>query len=142
MARDYSDPELRCPQRGARLCAQDVSWAADRLFPLWIAEKYAAGRVSAKQLIEIYPNVPTALARLPELSNNLFFSWHRPTRALFEDLDPELWQQTGGNPRLMLRCINQENLDRAAADAEYLERYRPGAGDFRRLSGSAAAARG
>ena len=50
-------------------------------------------------------------------ASNLFFSWHRPTRALFEDLDPELWQQVGGNPRLMLRCINQENLDRAAADA-------------------------
>ncbi len=64
------------------------------------------------------------LARLPELSNNLFFSWHRPTRALFEDLDAELWKQAGGNPRLILRCINQENLDRAAADADYRERYR------------------
>jgi starch phosphorylase len=78
----------------------------------------------AKQLIEIYPVVPTILSRLPELSNNLFFSWHRPTRALFEDLDPELWKQAGGNPRLILRCINQENLDRAAADADYRERYR------------------
>jgi len=29
-----------------------------------------------------------------ELSNNLFFSWHRPTRALFQDLDPEVWNQT------------------------------------------------
>src|SRR6202162_5040264 len=77
----------------------------------------------AQQLIEIYPIVPTALARLPELSNNLFFSWHRPTRALFDDLDPELWKQTGGNPRLILRCINQENLDRAAADPAYLQRY-------------------
>jgi len=78
----------------------------------------------AKQLIEFYPVVPTALARLPELSNNLFFSWHRPTRALFEDLDPELWQQASGNPRLMLRCVNQEHLDRAATDPRYLERYR------------------
>src|SRR5580658_2181225 len=78
----------------------------------------------AKQLIEIYPNIPSGLSRLPELSNNLFFSWHRPTRALFDDLDPELWNQTGGNPRLILRCINQENLDRAAADPQYLERYR------------------
>ena len=76
------------------------------------------------QLIEIYPVIPASLARLPELSSNLFFSWHRPTRALFEDLEPELWQQVGGNPRLMLRCINQENLDRAAADRIYLERYR------------------
>ncbi len=76
------------------------------------------------QLIEIYPVVPESLARLPELASNLFFSWHRPTRALFQDLDGELWNQVGGNPRLMLRCINQENLDRAAGDRIYLERYR------------------
>jgi len=76
------------------------------------------------QLIEIYPVIPASLARLPELANNLFFSWHRPTRALFEDLEPELWQQVVGNPRLMLRCTNQENLDRAAADRIYQERYR------------------
>jgi starch phosphorylase len=76
------------------------------------------------QLIEIYPVIPQSLARLPELAANLFFSWHRPTRALFEDLDGELWKQVGGNPRLMLRCINQENLDRAAADGIYQERYR------------------
>jgi len=76
------------------------------------------------QLIEIYPVIPAPLARLPELASNLFFSWHRPTRALFEDLEPELWQQVGGNLRLMLRCINQENLDRFATDRIYLERYR------------------
>jgi glycogen phosphorylase len=60
---------------------------------------------------------------LPELAANLFFSWHRPIRALFEDLDPELWKQTNGNPRLMLRCVNQGSLERCAADAAYLERY-------------------
>src|ERR1700684_4679604 len=76
------------------------------------------------QLIEIYPVIPAPLARLPELASNLCFSWHRPTRALFEDPEPERWQQVGGNLRLMLRCINQENLDRAAADRIYLERYR------------------
>ena len=58
------------------------------------------------QLIEIFPVIPAALVRLPELASNLFFSWHRPTRALFEDLEPELWQQVGGNLRLMLRCIS------------------------------------
>ncbi|HEY6456089.1 MAG TPA: DUF3417 domain-containing protein, partial [Steroidobacteraceae bacterium] len=78
----------------------------------------------ARQLIEIYPIIPATLARLTELSNNLFFSWHRPTRALFEDLDPELWKQAGGNPRLILRCISQESLDRAAADPDYQQRYR------------------
>ncbi|MGA2564211.1 MAG: alpha-glucan family phosphorylase [Steroidobacteraceae bacterium] len=78
----------------------------------------------AKQLIEVHPIVPAALGRLLELSNNLFFSWHRPTRALFQDLDPEVWNQTNGNPRLVLRCVDQEKLDRAAAEPAYLERYR------------------
>jgi starch phosphorylase len=74
-------------------------------------------------LLEVTPLVPAQLARLPELAGNLFFSWHRPTRALFEDLDKQLWEQTGGNPRLMLRCVDQRALDRAAADPVYLGRY-------------------
>jgi glycogen phosphorylase len=74
-------------------------------------------------LLEITPMLPGGLARLPELAANLFFSWHRPIRALFEDLDPELWKQTNGNPRLMLRCVDQSSLERCAGDAAYLERY-------------------
>src|SRR6202000_648044 len=43
--------------------------------------------------------------------------------ALFEDLDRELWKQTGGNPRLMLRCVSQQKLDRVAQGSVYLARY-------------------
>ena len=76
------------------------------------------------QIIEISPVIPAALARLPELAANLSYSWHRPARALFEDLDRTLWLQTQSNPRLLLRCVSQEVLDRAAADPQYLRRYR------------------
>ncbi|MGH8132745.1 MAG: alpha-glucan family phosphorylase, partial [Steroidobacteraceae bacterium] len=75
-------------------------------------------------LLEVTPVIPAGLSRLPELAGNLFFSWHRPTRALFEDLDPGLWTQTGGNPRLMLRCVDQTTLERCVRDEAYLERYR------------------
>jgi glycogen phosphorylase len=75
-------------------------------------------------LLEVTPVIPGGLARLPELAANLLFSWHRPIRALFEDLDPELWKQTNGNPRLMLRCVAQGALERCAADEGYLDRYR------------------
>jgi starch phosphorylase len=75
------------------------------------------------QLIEVTSVVPELLRRLSELAGNLFFSWHRPTRALFEDLDPELWEQVNGNPRLLLRCVDQQHLDWAAADTNYLARY-------------------
>src|SRR5215470_17164748 len=74
-------------------------------------------------LLEITPQIPGSLSRLPELAANLFFSWHRPIRALFEDLDPELWKQTNGNPRLMLRCLKQGSLEQHAADEAYLARY-------------------
>ncbi len=74
--------------------------------------------------IEITPEIPAALQRLPELAGNLFFSWDRPTRALFEALDGDLWRQVRGNPKLLLRCISQQALDRAAADESYLARYR------------------
>jgi starch phosphorylase len=74
-------------------------------------------------LLDVTPVVPGVLARLTELAANLFFSWDRPTRALFEDLDKALWEQTGGNPRLVLRCVEQEKLDRAAADPQYVARY-------------------
>jgi starch phosphorylase len=75
------------------------------------------------QLLEVTSPIPEALSRLPELAANLFFSWHRPARALFQDLDPELWEQVDGNPRLMLRCLDQTRLERAASDPIYVERY-------------------
>src|SRR3954469_11240150 len=75
-------------------------------------------------LLEVTPVVPEALSRLPELASNLFFGWHRPARALFEVLDRELWKQTGGNPRLMLRCVSQEALSQAGEDPGYREQYR------------------
>lgn len=74
-------------------------------------------------VLEVTPVIPEALSRLPELAANLFFGWHRPTRALFEDLDRELWKQTEGNPRLLLRCVSQSALDQASRDPAYLGRY-------------------
>src|SRR3569833_2436333 len=74
-------------------------------------------------VLEVTPVIPEALARLPELAANLFIGWHRPTRARFEDLDRELWKQTEGNPRLLLRCVSQDALDGASRDPAYLGRY-------------------
>jgi len=75
------------------------------------------------RLVEISPSIPAALSRLVELAGNLSYSWDRPTRALFEDLDQNLWRETHSNPRLMLRCVSQAALDAAAADPAYIARY-------------------
>lgn len=74
--------------------------------------------------IEVNAVLPEAISRLAELASNLRFSWHRPTRALFFKLDTELWKRVSGNPKLFLRCVDQETLDLAAANEQYLTRYR------------------
>ena len=75
------------------------------------------------QTVEISPVIPAALSRLSELANNLSYSWDRPTRALFEDLDQNLWRETHSNPRLLLRCVSQAALDAAATDPQFVRRY-------------------
>ena len=74
--------------------------------------------------LEVNPALPAPLTRLAELASNLRFSWHRPTRRLFSTLDPGLWRDVGGNPRVFLRCVDQSLLEQAAADPAYLENYR------------------
>src|SRR5579862_6905536 len=116
-SRSKCDPTW-VPRRRARA---DGASEADRLSPLPPKTRRQWMRDA---LLEVTPVIPGGLARLPELAANLLFSWHRPIRALFEDLDPELWKQTNGNPRLMLRCVAQGALERCAADEGYLDRYR------------------
>jgi len=76
-----------------------------------------------KFTLEVNPTLPTPLKRLAELATNLRFSWHRPTRKLFESLDADLWHSVSGNPRLFLRCLDQASLDKAATSEPFLDEY-------------------
>jgi starch phosphorylase len=76
-----------------------------------------------KFTLEVAPVLPAGLQRLDELAANLRFSWHRPTRNLFETLDSRLWVSVGGNPRVFLRCVDQATLDSAAASEGFLDEY-------------------
>ncbi|MBA3562845.1 MAG: alpha-glucan family phosphorylase [Gammaproteobacteria bacterium] len=87
--------------------------------------------------IEVHPVLPEALARLPELAGNLWYAWHRPTRALFFLLDAELWKRTRHNPRVFLKSVPQHKLDTAAADASYLQRYHAALAAFDHYLGQA-----
>ena len=73
--------------------------------------------------LEVNPVIPEALARLPELASDLVYSWLRSVRALFFRLDSDLWDACGHNPRLFLRYVSQEKLDRASTDLVYLQDY-------------------
>jgi len=67
--------------------------------------------------------VPSSLARLTELSQNLWWSWTRDARQLFEFIDPTLWFLTNHNPVKLLNSIAQERLKTLAEDPSYLRQY-------------------
>jgi glycogen phosphorylase len=73
--------------------------------------------------LEVQPRIPSRLARLPELANNLVYSWDRDLRRLFRYLDSELYERCYGNPKLFLRRVAQEKIDRAAEDPTFIRNY-------------------
>jgi len=70
--------------------------------------------------LEVNPKLPSRLARLDELANNLWYSWDRPTRALFVRLGNKLWGAVGHSPKAFLKRIDQHRLDEAAEDPVFL----------------------
>ncbi|MQY50549.1 alpha-glucan family phosphorylase [Rhodocyclus gracilis] len=70
--------------------------------------------------LEVNPRIPPRLQRLSELANDLWYSWDRPTRALFARLQPTLWLAVGHNPKAFLKRIDQKRLDAAAEDPTFI----------------------
>jgi starch phosphorylase len=63
------------------------------------------------------------IARLSELAYNLWWSWHPEAQALYEELDPALWQAINHNPVKLLRRVPLQRLEQAAHDPAYVARY-------------------
>ncbi len=66
--------------------------------------------------------LPEVLAPLEELATNLRWSWHLPTRRLFEDISPQLWESSAHDPIGLLGEIEPARLQELAADAEFVAR--------------------
>jgi starch phosphorylase len=64
--------------------------------------------------------LPGSLAALDELSGNLRWSWHEPTRQLFERISPELWREVGNDPVALLGAVNPARLNELARDLDYV----------------------
>ena len=80
--------------------------------------------------IAVLPRVPGPIRRLEELALNLWWSWETEAQALYERLDPELWNTVNHNPTKLLHRIEQAKLDAAATDPEFLAAYRQVLADF------------
>ena len=69
------------------------------------------------------PVLPQRIARLDELANNLWWSWHENARSLFRALDYSGWRLSGHNPVKQLLEINPDKLSAASIDPEFLTLY-------------------
>jgi starch phosphorylase len=74
--------------------------------------------------IEIQPVLPAQFERLPELANDLYYSWNNTVRGLFRHLDEDCWNACSHNPRVFLRRLRQHKIDAAARDPILLAEYR------------------
>jgi starch phosphorylase len=70
----------------------------------------------------VRPVLPDALASLGELAANLRWSWHPPTQALFEEIDPDLWGAVGHDPLRLLGEVGAARWAELAADPAYVGR--------------------
>ncbi|WP_375389630.1 DUF3417 domain-containing protein, partial [uncultured Amnibacterium sp.] len=66
--------------------------------------------------------LPQSLAALDALAANLRWSWHEPTRALFEQVDPQIWAGIAGDPVALLGAVSPQRLAQLAGDGEFVAR--------------------
>ncbi len=67
--------------------------------------------------------LPERIERLSELAYNVWWTWSRPARKLFEGMHPVLWRIVEQNPVLFLHRIDRERLAAAATNPEFLALY-------------------
>ncbi|MGQ0552947.1 MAG: alpha-glucan family phosphorylase [Planctomycetota bacterium] len=66
-----------------------------------------------------HQDVPEPLHRLLDLAYNLWWTWHREARQLFERIDPDLWSRYR-NPVRLLLLARRQRLAELSGDAAFL----------------------
>ncbi|MET7760836.1 alpha-glucan family phosphorylase [Streptomyces sp. NPDC005393] len=86
--------------------------------------------MKAIRRFSVRPVLPEPLRPLHRLARNLRWSWHPETRELFESVDPEGWQASGGDPVRLLGSVPVSRLADLAEDRPFLRRLTAAADDL------------
>ncbi len=127
----FSDAWKRLQERAM---ARDFSWLASAtkyvaLYQKAIADKAEVierARALEREIARTAEKIaalPARIARLGEVAYNLWWSWTPQGRSLFQEIDPEVWEQVYHNPVSFLREVSADKLRAASASPAYLERY-------------------
>ena len=75
-----------------------------------------------RERVTVRTVLPDTLGGLEILARNLRWSWHAPTRELFESLDGDAWARARGNPVVFLHSLSGSRLASIAADSDLIDR--------------------
>src|SRR5687767_2486365 len=73
--------------------------------------------------VSVFPVLPARIQGLRDLATNMWWSWNPEAQGLFTKLDAALWEQVYHNPVRFLSEIDQERLDAAAGDNDFLAAF-------------------
>ena len=86
--------------------------------------------------ITVRPQLPKRIAKLYDISYNLWWSWNTEFLKLFKILDIDLWEKVGKNPVKFFKMVSQEKLEEATKSSEFLKEYDKVVKDFDDYMGS------
>ena len=86
--------------------------------------------------ITVRPQLPKRIAKLYDISYNLWWSWNTEFLKLFKLLDIDLWEQVRKNPIRFLKMVPQDKLEEATKNSEFLKEYDKVVKDFDDYMGS------
>jgi len=73
--------------------------------------------------LTVFPIMPSRISRLYELAYNLWWSWRPEARALYRNLDSDVWDHVEHNPVRFLSEVPPKRLEEAAKRDDYLQAY-------------------
>jgi starch phosphorylase len=69
------------------------------------------------------PYLPARIEGLATIAMNLWWSWSREARSLFQSIDEPLWHDTRHNPLELLCRVDPARIAACASDSNFLRRY-------------------
>ena len=80
--------------------------------------------------VTVNPQLPEKISKLGDIANNLWWSWNTEFIRLFKQIDIDLWERCGKNPVKFLRLVEQEKIEQAAEDTNFLKEYNKQVANF------------
>lgn len=74
--------------------------------------------------IIVKSELPSQLKPLEELAKNLWWVWNSEAKALFRDINPDAWRNTGENPVIVLQQMSFERIQELIADNDFMARLK------------------